>query len=135
LSTVQGASPRQIVVIGNGMVGARFAEEVARLDPQGERVRVSVVGTEEHAAYNRVLLSGVVAGTYTPEQIRLPVPVEVQRPEHDPSVDRLFENSRRYRLSPTHNVRRRRNVHGEQLHPTIPLPSGCYEPSAQLRSL
>jgi len=74
LSTVQGASPRQIVVIGNGMVGARFAEEVARLDPAGERVHVSVVGTEPHAAYNRVLLSGIVAGDYSADQIRLPVP-------------------------------------------------------------
>jgi assimilatory nitrate reductase electron transfer subunit len=74
LSTVQGASPRQIVVVGNGMVGARFAEEVARLDPRGERVHVTVVGTEPHPAYNRVLLSGVVAGDYTPDQIRLPVP-------------------------------------------------------------
>lgn len=74
MSTVQGASPRQIVVVGNGMVGARFAEETARLDPTGERVHVSVVGTEHHPAYNRVLLSGVVAGDYTPEQIRLPVP-------------------------------------------------------------
>ncbi|WP_304455028.1 FAD-dependent oxidoreductase [Nocardiopsis sp. YSL2] len=74
MSTVQGASPRQIVVVGNGMVGARFAEEVARLDPEGRRVHVTVVGTEPHAAYNRVLLSGVVAGDYTPEQIRLPAP-------------------------------------------------------------
>jgi assimilatory nitrate reductase electron transfer subunit len=74
LSTVQGATPRQIVVVGNGMVGARFAEEAARLDPAGERVHVTVVGAEHHPAYNRVLLSGVVAGDYTPEQIRLPVP-------------------------------------------------------------
>ncbi|NYH55122.1 assimilatory nitrate reductase electron transfer subunit [Nocardiopsis arvandica] len=74
MSTVQGAYPRQIVVVGNGMVGARFAEEAARLDPAGERAHITVVGTEEHHAYNRVLLSGVVAGDYTPDQIRLPVP-------------------------------------------------------------
>ncbi|PWV57278.1 FAD-dependent oxidoreductase [Nocardiopsis sp. L17-MgMaSL7] len=72
MNTVQGAPPRRVVVVGNGMVGARFAEEAARLDPDGERVRVSVVGTEHHPAYNRVLLSGVLAGDYTPEQIRLP---------------------------------------------------------------
>ncbi|MEV2276869.1 FAD-dependent oxidoreductase [Nocardiopsis sp. NPDC049922] len=74
MSTTQGPSPRQIVVVGNGMVGARFAEETARLDPAGERVHVTVVGEEDQAAYNRVLLSGVVAGSYTPDQIRLPVP-------------------------------------------------------------
>ncbi|MGW9351003.1 FAD-dependent oxidoreductase [Nocardiopsis flavescens] len=72
MNTVHGA--RRIVVVGNGMVGARFAEEAARLDPAGERVRVSVVGAEHHPAYNRVLLSGLVAGDYTAEQIRLPVP-------------------------------------------------------------
>ncbi|WP_394296580.1 FAD-dependent oxidoreductase [Nocardiopsis ganjiahuensis] len=67
-------SARRIVVVGNGMVGARFVEEVARLDPEGERVHVTVVGAEHQPAYNRVLLSGVVAGDYTPDQIRLPVP-------------------------------------------------------------
>ncbi|MBR8745108.1 FAD-dependent oxidoreductase [Nocardiopsis sp. MG754419] len=67
-------SPRRIVVIGNGMVGARLAEEVARLDPEGTRVDLRVVGAEPHPAYNRVLLSGVLAGTHTPDHIRLPVP-------------------------------------------------------------
>lgn len=66
--------PRRIVVIGNGMVGARLAEEVAHLDPDGTRVDLRVVGTEHHPAYNRVLLSQVLAGTHTPQQIRLPVP-------------------------------------------------------------
>lgn len=66
--------PRRIVVIGNGMVGARLAEEIARMDPEGTRVHLQVVGSEPHPAYNRVLLSGVLAGTHTPEQIRLPVP-------------------------------------------------------------
>ncbi|MET9782466.1 FAD-dependent oxidoreductase [Nocardiopsis alba] len=74
MNTLQNTSPRRIVVVGNGMVGARFAQEVARLDPSGEHVRVSVVGAEPHTAYNRVLLSGVLAGDHTAERIRLPVP-------------------------------------------------------------
>ncbi|WP_431872268.1 FAD-dependent oxidoreductase [Nocardiopsis eucommiae] len=74
MNTAQRTSPRRIVVVGNGMVGARFAEETARLDPAGDRVRVSVVGAERHPAYNRVLLSGVLAGDYGPDQIRLPAP-------------------------------------------------------------
>ncbi|KIH98427.1 electron transfer flavoprotein [Streptomonospora alba] len=65
---------RRIVVIGNGMVGARFAEEVARRDPAGGRVGVTVVGAEDEPAYNRVLLPGVLAGDYAPDDIRLPVP-------------------------------------------------------------
>lgn len=63
---------RRIVVVGNGMVGARFVEEVLRRDPAGERVRVTVVGAERGPAYNRVLLPGVIAGDYTPEEIALP---------------------------------------------------------------
>ncbi|WP_369797679.1 FAD-dependent oxidoreductase [Nocardiopsis sp. CNT312] len=68
------APARQIVVVGNGMVGARFAGEAARLDPAGERAHITVVGQESEPAYNRVLLSGIVADDYTPDQIRLPVP-------------------------------------------------------------
>ncbi|MBB6119921.1 FAD-dependent oxidoreductase [Nocardiopsis algeriensis] len=67
-------SPRQIVVVGNGMVGARFAQETALLDPTGERVRTTVIGAEHHPAYNRVLLPGVLSGDYTTDQIRLPAP-------------------------------------------------------------
>ncbi|MCH6172453.1 FAD-dependent oxidoreductase [Pseudonocardia alaniniphila] len=44
------------------MVGARFAEEVRRRDPKGARVRVTVLGAEPRPAYNRVLLSTVLAG-------------------------------------------------------------------------
>ncbi|ASU83944.1 FAD/NAD(P)-binding oxidoreductase [Nocardiopsis gilva YIM 90087] len=65
---------RHVVVIGNGMVGARFADEVARRDPAGQRLRVTVVGAEDHPAYNRVLLPGVVSGTYAPGDIALPFP-------------------------------------------------------------
>jgi len=62
---------RRVVVVGYGMAGARLAEELRRRDPGGERVAVTVLGAERHAAYNRVLLSGVVAGSMTPESIGL----------------------------------------------------------------
>lgn len=53
------ARPR-VVVVGHGMVGSRFVEElVARA---GDRVRVTVLGAEPYEPYNRVLLSDVVAG-------------------------------------------------------------------------
>ncbi|CAM4090648.1 FAD-dependent oxidoreductase [Kibdelosporangium persicum] len=64
-------SPRQIVVAGYGMAGARFAEEILRRDPEGERVSLTILGEEQHLAYNRVLLSGVVAGTMKPENVTL----------------------------------------------------------------
>ncbi|HET7400049.1 MAG TPA: FAD-dependent oxidoreductase [Intrasporangium sp.] len=63
--------PRRILVVGNGMAGARLAEELRRRDPAGSSLAVTVVGEEPHAAYNRVLLSTVVAGAITPRETRL----------------------------------------------------------------
>ncbi|WP_436494012.1 FAD-dependent oxidoreductase [Actinokineospora sp. HUAS TT18] len=64
-------SARRIVIVGYGMAGSRLAEEIRRRDRSGERAQVTVIGTERHAAYNRVLLSAVVAGSMTPESVRL----------------------------------------------------------------
>ncbi|MCU1535982.1 MAG: FAD/NAD(P)-binding oxidoreductase [Humibacillus sp.] len=62
---------RHVLVVGNGMAGARLAEEVRHRDPDATRFRVTVVGEEPHAAYNRVLLSTVVAGGITARDTRL----------------------------------------------------------------
>ena len=50
-----------VVVVGAGMVGHRFADELAMQDT-GRRFHVEVVGAEPYEPYNRVLLSEVVAG-------------------------------------------------------------------------
>ncbi|MYW74064.1 FAD-dependent oxidoreductase, partial [Pseudonocardia sp. SID8383] len=63
---------RRVVVIGHGMVGARFVEEVRRRDPDGERVTLTVLGAESRPAYNRVLLSTVLAGGLRPAMVALP---------------------------------------------------------------
>ncbi|WP_143229537.1 FAD-dependent oxidoreductase [Actinophytocola xanthii] len=63
--------PRRVVVAGYGMAGARLAEEIRRRDPAGERVALTVVGAERHAAYNRVLLSAVLGGSLRPESVLL----------------------------------------------------------------
>ncbi|MCX4778282.1 NAD(P)/FAD-dependent oxidoreductase [Streptomyces sp. NBC_01264] len=57
---------QRVVVIGGGLAGLRLA---ARL---GGDVRV--LGEEEHAPYNRVLLAEVLAGRYAPEVTALPAP-------------------------------------------------------------
>jgi assimilatory nitrate reductase electron transfer subunit len=62
---------RHVLVVGNGMAGSRLAEEIRRRDPDASRFAVTVVGEEPHAAYNRVLLSTVVAGTLGPRETRL----------------------------------------------------------------
>ncbi|WNV82485.1 FAD-dependent oxidoreductase [Umezawaea sp. Da 62-37] len=59
---------RRVVVVGYGMAGARFADEVLRRDPTAD---LTVLGGEPHPAYNRVLLSSVVAGSMTPDSVRL----------------------------------------------------------------
>jgi NAD(P)H-nitrite reductase large subunit len=50
----------RLVVIGNGMVGARFVEELR--DRAGAAFAVTVLGDEPHGGYNRIMLSGVLGG-------------------------------------------------------------------------
>ena len=49
-----------LVVIGNGMAAARLCEELAQRALG--RYAIAVIGAEPHLAYNRVLLSSVLAG-------------------------------------------------------------------------
>jgi nitrite reductase (NADH) large subunit len=50
----------KLVVIGNGMAGARFVEELrARASSAFD---VTVLGEEPHGGYNRIMLSGVLGG-------------------------------------------------------------------------
>ena len=62
---------RHVLIVGNGMAGARLAEEIRHRDPDASRFAVTIVGEEPHAAYNRVLLSTVVSGAITPRDTRL----------------------------------------------------------------
>ncbi|GAB2626292.1 FAD-dependent oxidoreductase [Streptomyces capparidis] len=57
-----------VVIIGNGMAGHRLAQA---LRARGGGPRVTLVGAEPHPAYNRVLLSAVLAGTVTPDDLEL----------------------------------------------------------------
>ena len=59
---------RHVVVVGYGMAGARLVEELRERD---DRLRITVLGAEERPAYNRVLLSSVLAGSLPPDAIRL----------------------------------------------------------------
>lgn len=61
----------RVLVVGNGMVGSRFADELLAEDAEG-RFTVTILGAEDVATYNRVLLSDVVAGRYQPTEIGLP---------------------------------------------------------------
>jgi nitrite reductase (NADH) large subunit len=53
---------QQLVVIGNGMAGARAVEEVLARGG-GEQFEISMFGDEPYGNYNRILLSNVLNGT------------------------------------------------------------------------
>ena len=54
--------PRErLLVVGNGMAGLKLVEEMAA-GAAPERFAITVVGAETEPAYNRVLLSAMLAG-------------------------------------------------------------------------
>ena len=59
----------KLVLIGNGMAGVRTLEELFKLAP--DLYDVTVFGAEPHPNYNRILLSPVLAGEQTFEEIVL----------------------------------------------------------------
>ena len=61
---------RCLVVVGNGMAGARFVEEVVGRGGN-QQFDIVVFGDERHGNYNRILLSSVLAGDYSPGDIFL----------------------------------------------------------------
>ncbi len=62
------AEKQKLVVIGNGMAGARLVEEVVSLGGQ-EFYDITVLGEESCGNYNRILLSGVLSGSHDPDDI------------------------------------------------------------------
>jgi nitrite reductase (NADH) large subunit len=61
--------PREhLVVIGNGMAGMRTVEELLKHEA-GKGFRITVFGAEPHPNYNRILLSSVLAGDKSVEDI------------------------------------------------------------------
>jgi nitrite reductase (NADH) large subunit len=57
----------RLLVVGNGMAGERFLDEFV-LRGGGDRFEITVVGEEDRGAYNRIMLSRVVAGA-DPDEI------------------------------------------------------------------
>ncbi len=56
----------KLVVIGNGMAGARFVEDLLARDHQ-KHFSITMFGDEPGGNYNRILLSSLLAGTYKNE--------------------------------------------------------------------
>jgi nitrite reductase (NADH) large subunit len=60
----------KLVVIGNGMAGARTVEEILSRGG-GDQFDITVFGDEPYGNYNRILLSSVLNGSCQPEDIFL----------------------------------------------------------------
>jgi nitrite reductase (NADH) large subunit len=60
---------QRLVMIGNGMAGVRTLEELLKIEP--DLYDITVFGAEPHPNYNRILLSPVLAGEQTVDEIVL----------------------------------------------------------------
>jgi len=60
---------QRLVVIGNGMAGMKVVEEILATDP--EQFDITVFGAEPHGNYNRIMLSPVLCGEKTINEIMI----------------------------------------------------------------
>ncbi|WP_435474377.1 nitrite reductase large subunit NirB [Variovorax sp. GB1P17] len=60
---------QKLVMVGNGMAGVRTLEELLKIEP--DLYDITVFGAEPHPNYNRILLSPVLAGEQTVDEIIL----------------------------------------------------------------
>ena len=57
----------RLVLVGNGMAGVRTVEELLKIAP--DLHDITIFGAEPHPNYNRILLSPVLAGEQTLDDI------------------------------------------------------------------
>jgi nitrite reductase (NADH) large subunit len=59
---------KKLIVVGNGMAGMACVEQILKYSPQFE---ITVFGDETHVNYNRIMLSSVLAGERSADEITL----------------------------------------------------------------
>jgi nitrite reductase (NADH) large subunit len=64
---MNGSQRARLVVVGNGMAGMRVVEEL--LSRAADRFDIVVIGAEPRPYYNRIILSSVLAGEKTLDEI------------------------------------------------------------------
>ena len=69
MSELPQGNKQKLVLVGNGMAGVRALEELLKLDAR--LYDITVFGAEPHPNYNRILLSPVLAGEQTLDEIIL----------------------------------------------------------------
>ncbi|MBK8973291.1 MAG: NAD(P)/FAD-dependent oxidoreductase [Hahellaceae bacterium] len=60
---------QSLVVVGNGMAGMRTVEELLKIAP--DKYNITVFGAEPHGNYNRIMLSPLLAGEKTQQDIMI----------------------------------------------------------------
>jgi len=60
---------KKLVMIGNGMAGVSFVEQLLKLNPH--KYEITIIGAEPHPNYNRIMLSSVLAGDVSMKDIVL----------------------------------------------------------------
>ena len=60
---------KRLVMIGNGMAGVKAIERILEIDP--EMFDITIFGAEKHSNYNRVLLSSVLTGEMSVDDVIL----------------------------------------------------------------
>lgn len=83
----------KVVVVGTGMAGVRFAAELRAGDP-GFRHEITMFGAEPEPAYNRILLSSVLADTFPLRDIALPAAPDGVRVRVGQSVTEVDRTTR-----------------------------------------
>jgi nitrite reductase (NADH) large subunit len=61
------AAPERLLIVGHGMASTRLVEELVERAPS--RFAITLLGAEPRPAYNRILLSPVLAGERAPDDI------------------------------------------------------------------
>lgn len=59
---------KKLVVVGNGMAGVACVEQILKHSP---RFEITILGDETHVNYNRILLSSVLAGERSADEITI----------------------------------------------------------------
>jgi len=81
-----------LVVVGNGMAGARAVEEILERGG-GARFRITMFGDEPYGNYNRIMLSHVLAGDDADDRrsARLPRRGPRDQAAHEISLDAVSD--------------------------------------------
>ena len=79
---------KRLVVVGNGMAGMACLEQILAY---GAQFHVTVFGDETHVNYNRIMLSSVLAGEKTADDIVLN-PLDWYR-RHGVELKKLFDRA------------------------------------------